>query len=227
MSFNLENVKKADKKSRQLIFGFVREAQELLPDDTYYNIPELISHICLVYYFLMDFFDPKLMHKSIEYAEEGNKYCVVKNDSEWRSAYLSNVVSSGKHRWQFKIEGNGCPEIGIAHEEVTEYDLKYKICFTQEGTGYSYITADAQLTNDEGNVDRHSEYGKKCGKGDVIDMFVDFNANTISYHVNGKDYGIAFKNIKPGKYRAATTMGPTKEYKLRLLQYEQICLQPP
>ena len=221
MAFNLESAKKADQKSNHLIFGFVREAQQLLPVETYYNIPELISHICLVYYFLMDFFDPNLMHPSIEYADKDNKHCVIKKVMKWGSAYLSNVVSSGKHHWKFKIEGKGAPEIGIAADEDAQIVLD-NMWFTQGGKGYSYITSHANLTDDNGDQDYGTAYGRECKAGDVIDMFVDFEANTIRYHVNGKDYGIAFKNIKPGKYRAATAMGTTIGNKLRLLEYEQI-----
>ena len=97
MAFNLDDAEWADQKSTDLVFGFVKEAQRLFPLGTYYTIPALVQHICLVHYFLEDCFDRKLMSESLEYEDEYNKYCIVKTNSGWGTAYVSNIVSTGKY----------------------------------------------------------------------------------------------------------------------------------
>ena len=42
--------------------------------------------------------------------------------------------------------------------------------------------------------------GAKVKEGDIICIFLDFINLWLSYSINGKDYGIAFK-IKKSKYR--------------------------
>ena len=73
MTFNLEESKLADQKSRDLVFGFIKEAQRLFPIDTYYNIPALITHVCLVYYYIKEYFDPELMSEHIQFEDGETK----------------------------------------------------------------------------------------------------------------------------------------------------------
>ena len=85
-----------------LVFGFVKEAQKLLPDETYYNIPDLIAYVCLMFYCITEFFDPEMVHFCIEFEDKNNKCCIL--SAQTRNAYLYQLLSSDKHHWKFKYE---------------------------------------------------------------------------------------------------------------------------
>ena len=40
------------------------------------------------------------------------------------------------------------------------------------------------------------KYGKEIKTGDIIDMYVDMDKRTMQFSINGRDYGIAHKDIK-------------------------------
>ena len=69
----LDKMKQIDPKHKKIVFGFIREAQLLLPQNTaYYNIPILINWICLGYYFqFFDKFDPKYCGPRMTVLENG------------------------------------------------------------------------------------------------------------------------------------------------------------
>ena len=171
-----------------------------------------------MFYYMAEFFDPDLMHSSIEYADKDDKCCIVGKANG--NAYLNKIVSSGKHHWRFKlVHCYNSPEIGIANNDDTNKDAGI---FTDDGSGYAYLTAYEVITDEDGTTDQDQHYGEECREGDIIDMYVDFEKFQIRYSVNDKDYGVAF-TIKPGKYRAAVSLQSSPmSTKLRLEMYEQL-----
>ena len=228
MSFTLEDSKLTDQKSKDLVFGFIKEAQGLLPSSTYYNIPALVAHVCLVYYYLNEYFDPENI-ESFEFQDEEAKDCIVKTNNLWCCAYLHTVVSSGKHHWKFEFQGIdsdaefGIPEIGLAIIDKIGEESEFgnmRTYFTEKGGGYAYIVSKQCLTDPRGEMDESNSYGPSCKDREkfVIDMYADFDKLEIRYSVDEEDYGVAFKEIKPKKYRAAITASE-RGNKIRLLQY--------
>ena len=86
--------------------------------------------------------------------------------------------------------------------------------------GYGFIM-NGSLTNADVN-----EYGTDYGvsyydnSGGILEMKLDFNKLTLSYTIDGTDYGKAF-DIPKGKYRAAVTLDTSKAV-LSLLSYQHI-----
>ena len=54
-----------------------------------------------------------------------------------------------------------------------------------------------------------SHYGKepRYNYDNVIEMILDLNKLTLSFIIDGKDYGVAFENIKPSRYKACMSCG--------------------
>ena len=51
MSLNFEEVKQIDQRTKNIVFGFIRWSQQLLlQESTYYNIPNIIYHICILFF---------------------------------------------------------------------------------------------------------------------------------------------------------------------------------
>ena len=54
----LEAIKKVDRRSNQIVQGFIRDIQDKLPaHNTFYTIPELVISWCLLFYFIKERFD--------------------------------------------------------------------------------------------------------------------------------------------------------------------------
>ena len=51
---------------------------------------------------------------------------------------------------------------------------------TENGHGYAWVTQEGNITDETGETDSDIRYGKDVKKGDIIDMFVDFDAFFIS-----------------------------------------------
>ena len=83
----------------------------------------MIAHVCLVYYYLNEYFDPKLTDSSITFEAEDRTDCIIGSDW-WKCAYLHKIVSSGKHHWKFKLECKR-PEIGIAKKDSFVAEVGY------------------------------------------------------------------------------------------------------
>ena len=56
----LELVKDVDSKTKDIVNGFLRRIQLLLPSDIYDiyhdNIPDLISYFCILYFYIREYF---------------------------------------------------------------------------------------------------------------------------------------------------------------------------
>ena len=65
------------------------------------------------------------------------------------------------------------------------------------------------------NASSGKEYGEKCGKeGDIIDVYLDLEKYTLSFGVNGTDYGIAHKLNQNKEYRLALSLVIGRRVKL-------------
>ena len=53
MSLQYEKVKQINPRTKDSVFGYIRLAQKLLPkDEVYYNIPDIIYHTILLFFYL-------------------------------------------------------------------------------------------------------------------------------------------------------------------------------
>ena len=203
--FDLADVKQIDKRTIYLVSGFIHQSQELLPSkNVYYNIPELIVQICLIFYHIKEHWDEKWCKSNFNI--DGNIISAKKECYTYRTAFLTQIVSNGFHHWKFKILAvpqNGI-DIGIC--KTSRMETAVKTYFTHERRdGYAYNTVSALLYSLEGNK-ADSFNIKRCQKDDVIDMYLDFEKSEIKYSVNEQDLGVAFKDIVHDEYRAAVAM---------------------
>ena len=145
MATDWTRAKQLDKKTQSLIFGFVRESQDILSKDSLYSIiSELIIWIILSFYEIKDEWDKVSTHKS--YKIDGDLLITTKSDNIWapRSAFLKQSVSSGIFTCRFRIEN--CVEFGKWNDFIIgviddDADLK-QISDTFYGEGTSIIRFD-------------------------------------------------------------------------------------
>eukprot|EP01084_Bolivina_argentea_P209042 356176_1 len=200
-------------KSKLIVYGYLREFQndtfhEICKVNPYYNIPEIIQNICVIYYHLYDEWDSQYI-ANVHTLNEENQCIEHTGRLKYESSFCSTIAHSdyGEYHWKFKIKHDIKQVywivIGIwktmskpkppTHTHFTE-GSSYK-------SGYGYVVTEAQTTGPTGGVSGGS-YGVKCKSGDIVDMFLNFDDLTLKYSVNDKDMGVAYQ-ITNTPYRAA------------------------
>eukprot|EP01084_Bolivina_argentea_P244347 409353_1 len=183
------------------VSGFIRESQSLLPsNDAYFTISNDIIFLCIFYY--------SVHHTFVKNCDEGfelqkSNRCIIKqNGDKHCSAFIYGIakINSGVYKWRFrmgKCDNKDWEMIGIW--KIDGCLIPKNELFTAKDSGYAFMPSRGCLisSNCPGR-----KYGTVCHTGDEIDMYFDSSKYILSYHINGKDYGNAFKVIK-GNYKAA------------------------
>ena len=91
---NFAKISTFDDRIKKIVFGFIRNSQKLLPkNNQYYNIPDLVIQICLLYYLINDKFDKKCIGNQM-FLDEKNETIIMKKSTS-NSAFLTNIIEYG------------------------------------------------------------------------------------------------------------------------------------
>ena len=219
-----------DDKTKKIVFGFIRNSQNYFPqNNSYYNIPDLVIQICLLYYLMNDKFDKKCIGESMKLNEK-EQTITMENETS-NSAFLTNIIDHGIHHWRFKIKqcaklrgsennwgGEWYTTLGIwkVKSDDNEEKLPINTYFSEKykgsrSYGFAYnigelLDIDGGLPKDSGNsTDDKFKYGIKCTTNDIIDMICDLEKYELRFNINTKKYGKAF-DIEKCKYRAVINL---------------------
>ena len=213
MSSNFKQRKNATKKIICTVDGYIHEHQTYTRrTSSFYNIPQLINYLVTCYYNASDSWNQKQIAKNMKIIRN----CVMSTVTTTHgNAFLTNVIEEDKYMWKFRI--NTMPSlltIGIWNLQSQYpgtgkyYDMKIK--------NFTYcFDADLGLVekNKNNNVYDYRAYGVDCTDGDIIKMILNMNDLTLSYAINGKNYGVAFTNIDKTSYKAVIYMYSTECFK--------------
>eukprot|EP01084_Bolivina_argentea_P209045 356180_1 len=206
-----QNLNNVNDQSKLIVYGYLREFQndtfyEISKLNPYYNVPEIVQNICLIYYHAYDKWDSQYIAK-VHTLNEENQCIEHTGETSYRSSFCSTIVDYGKYHWKFKIkhipESGGWMVIGI-WKTISMSKPPTNTYFTEGDSyksGYGYVIPYAWITNATGGG-KGGAYGVECKSGDIVDMFLNFDDLTLKYSVNDKDMGVAF-NITNTPYRAA------------------------
>ena len=204
-----------DQKTQDCVHGYIKICQKLLPDDNiYYNIPELVIHWILLFYFIGEEFDTERSHKEYIISDD-NRIMRCRKDENvtyliYGMAYLKNAVSEGIHKWTFKClnvnNDDWFDAIGVWKTKATSMDEHIRVDDFDDNQGYGWTFNYQEITTVAGSFSRHIRYGKrKCLTGDIIDMILDLEKLEIRFIVNEEDWGVAFQNIEKTEYKAVVS----------------------
>ena len=208
------SVKKHKNKIDKIVKGYMREHIKLFINQLF---PEDIINVVFDFYYVgIDKWYLKYVKHYINI--DGLK---VKNTMYHNgSAFGSFIIEKGMiHSWTIKLlnwndkttyggTGSG-PWIGIIKDK--DDLLKkwyYNTGWARDGSGYAFVCGvgckeGAGIRRDK----QEAKYGEKFKKaGDVMTIILDTYKWTLSYIINGTDYGIAFKDIDQCNYRLAVTI---------------------
>ena len=232
----LEDVKKIGTTTKNLVMGFLRNYNH-----SSYEIPDLIYYWCLLYFFIFECFDEKNCGKGYTLSQNGT---IITKTSESRrtnmsSAYLSKIAKSGRHEWKFRVNKflttGWHTTIGVWKSNRNKY-LKSSIN-EAKCTGLVYgwsinakILTPIDKSADTRSTDFYSRYvspqdieekwygPRKCKTGDFVTMILDLEKRTLSFILNGKDCGVAFKRITHCEYQAVVSINGEGD-SLELISY--------
>ena len=204
-------------RNKDLAFGYVREKER----GNNAVLPEMIKYLCLIYLNQNRAkFALKYCAKSFEF--DGNKIKNKMEDGDFATCLCASIATRGRHVWKWRvIQGKftcgNSDMIGIVNEQELddmEESPSSTICerqyLDQIVRGYGFLTY-GRLSHPF-NCNTHGRgYGVRCKNGWIIDMILDFNDWSLSFRLNGIDYGKAFY-VKPGRYRAGITLKGGNQY---------------
>ena len=212
-----EKLKRVNLRNKLLLDGYFRNCQKELfqvemIDNAYFNIPEISKSICLLYYGLSDAWDPKYVGDTYKLLDNQTiKHVGEEGFGNVKSAYGTAIISDGEYHWKFTIKkysaGANTWSIVIGIWKTTSSPtppIEHYTWFTRYGNGYGFVLGDGKLVVLRGNTSENTKYAKDyvAADGDIIDMYLDLNKATLSYTINGTDYGVA-RNVERTSYRAA------------------------
>ena len=217
-------LKRVDINTRYLIHGYIRSLERLLLID----IPLSIIEICILFYFVMEFFETAGANIIIsgKYDEIITKTaCTDWWNMSFGATWIESM-SSNIYKWTFKIiqvgtkEKDGFEEIlvyddiviGIISKQTSRSNPSWLIDESSV-TRYFFrtkgvIRCNGSALND--NYGNEKDVGFKVHSiGNIIVMELNLLKETLTYYVNGKSLGIAIDHIekdKSIKYKMAVTI---------------------
>ena len=195
-------IKACDDYTKNLIFGYIRNIQQLLDIDNKNNalftIPLNIIHICLSYYFIIE----KFIDCGEQYITRSNEDKTIINPvSEWDTAYGAFEIDCnteiGKNRifkWTFIIHNDAATCLTIGIDETKRQWIKHNFDKGKETVNYGWNSDGRKWSS--GKV-----FGNTSGflTNDTVIMTLDIDQKMISWQRERDDSPpiiAKFDNIK-------------------------------
>eukprot|EP01084_Bolivina_argentea_P254908 428651_1 len=102
MALFLERFKKINQLHKDVVCGYIRNAQLLLPlNNPYYNIPRIVNVLCSLYSMIYDEWDQNC--KGTHYIIKDNILTQTKLNCD-ETAFMKQIINNkGKYKWKFKL----------------------------------------------------------------------------------------------------------------------------
>ena len=202
MSIDWLRRKNASNKIKFAVDAYIHEQEKMLNTNSFFNtVPQLINYIVTCYYNSSDSWDEKNVAKNMHIV----KNCVALKTNKQGNAFLTNIIAKDKFMWTFEIKKMAMwLNIGIWNTSRPHPGTEKYYFIETKDMGYCFDARYGQTEN--WNIFDKRFYGVACNDGDTIKMILDMNELTLTYVINGKDYGAAFRNIDRANYKAVVYM---------------------
>lgn len=131
-------------------------------------------------------FDPRLCHADITLRDR-NTRLVMAGNKRWATALGPRLMPGSQHFWWVRLGQCANVMVGVAVDSCMLLDThaEQRAWFYYCSTGHKY------------QAGQSSAYGGKCEAGDVVGVFYDADAHTISFYKNALCLGPAFSGLPP------------------------------
>ena len=205
-------LEKCELENQLTVDGFLREIEAVLNQ----TIPRDINKICFEFYHsIKERFDPELHAETITISKTFDS---IKSGYGGGAAYLCNVADKGYHHWKFKVIEHvpGC----LLYVGIKKIERKLRTGFSEcVYDSISIFAINAGLGCLRGNfVNKTGKYCPRCKTGDIIDMKLDLDNNTMEFLIDGQNNDEP-RDIDHCAYRAVVAMNEHNE-SIQLLNYQ-------
>ena len=195
MNASLQDIKHANLRDKNLIFGYIRSVEFELELD---NIPPLISHLILLFYYVSECFDRATKEK-FKISEDKLTVTNISSDGWDHTIYCRKAIDSMSdliYKWTFEMNGTYdswcCAGFGIiANDNCVDFDFcddKSKPIYAIYGPKGDKISHNSRITSDKNPLIFEG--------GDCINIILDLQKRTMSFSVNDEDLILGWQDIE-------------------------------
>ena len=210
----LKRLHHIDQEIKFIVCGYIRSEHESLFRANacilFQNVPNSITSLCTLYYYLYDYFD--LIGSDMKISNDKKTITYNSFTRDWPNAnYGKNIISSTDkciYKWYLKIRKRENIIVSVVsnkncnpHLYPVHHDKYYWFFLNPDNLG--------KLKDHKGSTWQNPEYGKDIKNGDIVCMELNLKRENISFYINGKNLGVAFQNIDIGDdidYRLCVTL---------------------
>ena len=190
-----------DEKGELLVAGYVRNIEKVYK---ILNIPIEINDIIYLYQRLYDEWNKEYSSKKLIIDETG---CMITFNTSARAiAVGSHIVENGTCIWRIKMKSftydpksdGSPPYVGIIEhvEEIGNFrrwskSIEYELCGKSGRLLHSH-----KIIKNKSDCRWNKE-------GDILEITLDLQEQTLSFKVGDVDYGVLFSNVRRTKWRLA------------------------
>ena len=188
------NLALVDARAKDLISGYMR---------TFKMSPKEITQLCIAFYFTIDYFSTCGKSIILLTKDKHNDLISANRPKTWNTAYgdLSIAIkNTPNHIYSWTISTTTMNiAIGLDSSEYSILDTQWT---SSHGIYHCWHTSNGLITNQAESLNNSAfeKYYKYINEqySQLITMELNCKDRTIRYAWNGKDYGVAFKNIDDG-----------------------------
>eukprot|EP01084_Bolivina_argentea_P209773 357244_1 len=212
------SLKDVDQSTKDIVTGYLQHCRKLFSNNFYPNIPSLVTHLCMQYYFIAEYFSA---HGSIIYLNEKRTIATINENGYDECCAYGNIAITNNtpaiYKWHFRmIHPYSTIYIGIDSSNKKCITAQYKnftYCrqnscsfYACSGTGTIYSNTLGYSRANYADMDWRTD--------DIVIMQLNAKKKTLKYYLNGIDKGIAFENIefKDTQYHMAVCISRNRLY---------------
>ena len=200
MSLNFEDVKLIQQNHKDIVFGYIRGAQQLLPSNNpYYNISTLVSHTILLFYVINEYFFKYGRHVEVTDDRLTIKHIMGGYDTIYGSQRIESNESA-IHKWRVKIITCCSVNLYVGIDSSECKWINKPVMWQTKSINYSFKANGWKYCSDVFK----SYSSVRIKDGDVIEMILDLSKSHLKFIINDTDdLGVAYNVIKNNqtKYR--------------------------
>jgi len=146
-------------------------------------------------------FDENRKHSGVTVSKDGLTASSVSGNN-WQSVFGNCLLpKKGCYSWNFKLNEYDTTNswnvvLGVVPDTFTEFDLT-RVCGHQSTAGWTFICGNSK-TLYLSDPKSYTSSNTTIQKGETVGVQVDMDKGEISFIHNGKNLGVAFKNLPKG-----------------------------
>ena len=194
-----ERIKQINQRTKDLINGYIRECQDtlfgdLVDDNAFYNIPQLINTHCMAFYQVFTWYKKK-HSDGLKFLSDSE--VIVSHFNRWRTCFFENEISNkicNKFDITFKVISFG------KEKEEPDFCIGYTTTNTIEESMIDWQLCLGETENKHTSAawafySTHLFYNGNCivwesmeySPGDLLRVSFDFEKNTVKVYQNAEE----------------------------------------